>query len=98
MTSAKDYKYRVNLIPIAHVTETKRLSFTITTHDNLFELLPLIQNKLRLDAASEQAFVLGLKMFSEITLKNRAHPLFKQLRLPLKEMMTILKSYYPQTE
>jgi hypothetical protein len=95
MKSVREYKYRVNFISVNDEieTENKALNFEIANHDNLFKLLALIQGKLNLTPPEEQAFLLGLKMFSEILIKNRHDPLFRQMKQPMGEIMALLKGH-----
>lgn len=95
MKPVKEYKYRVNLISINNEDENgvKGLDFEIANHDDLFRLLTLVQGKLGLDVDQEQGFLIGLKMFSEVLIKNRQNPLFIQMKQSMGEIMSILKNH-----
>lgn len=72
---------------------TKNLSFEFDNHDDLFHIFEVIKSKKIFDddnTATE--FALGLKLFTEVMLKNKQHPLFEELRPAILEFMKKLKS------
>ena len=62
-------------------------------HDEIFEIIERIKAK-DLFASKEQAteFAIGLKMFSEVMIKNRNLPLFEELKPAFQNFMKRLKS------
>lgn len=95
-----NYKYSVNLHALNEdpVVNTQALSFTISNHDDLFQKLQLVEGKLNISDDETKSFMIGLKMFSEIILKNyRSNPLFDQMFDPMKSVMKLLKSHIKQT-
>ena len=72
----------------------KNLSFEFENHDDLFKIFDLIKTKnLFEDESTSHEFSLGLKLFTEVMLKNRKHPLFEDLQPAISEFMKKLKSY-----
>ena len=93
MNTARGFSYRVNLAATIAESISQQVEFEIINHDDIFKLLALIQGKLDIKSHEEQAFLIGLKMFSEILLINRQHALFRQMKAPMREIMSLLKDY-----
>lgn len=73
---------------------TKELNFDFDNHDNLFQIFEVITSKKVFDnQQTAHEFALGLKLFTEVMLKNKKHPLFEELRPAIMEFMKKLKSY-----
>ncbi|WP_267403036.1 MULTISPECIES: DUF3861 domain-containing protein [unclassified Chryseobacterium] len=71
----------------------KILTFDFDNHDNLFHIFDVIQSKNIFDnEQTAQEFALGLKLFTEVMIKNKQHPLFEELRPAIMEFMKKLKS------
>jgi hypothetical protein len=72
----------------------KALSFDFENHDDLFKIFDLIHAKQIFDnEKTAHEFTLGLKLFTEVMLTNKQHPLFEELRPAVTEFMKKLKSY-----
>lgn len=72
---------------------TKTLSFEFDNHDDLFNIFEVIKSKkIFEDDNTSTEFALGLKLFTEVMLKNKQHPLFEELRPAIVEFMKKLKS------
>lgn len=85
----KGYSYQVELKENNFDHQT---SFEIYSHDDIFEKLAIIDKKLSISIEDTQAFLIGIKMAGEIILKHKDHPLFSQLKAPMREIMTTIKS------
>lgn len=71
----------------------KNLGFDFENHDDLFKIFDVIKSKnIFEDENTAQEFALGLKLFTEVMLKNKQHPLFENLRPAIMEFMKKLKS------
>lgn len=71
----------------------KKLDFDFENHDDLFKIFEVIKAKnIFEDENTAQEFALGLKLFTEVMLKNKQHPLFEDLRPAIMEFMKKLKS------
>lgn len=72
----------------------KTLEFDFENHDDLFQIFEVIKSKKVFDnEETAHEFALGLKLFTEVMLKNKQHPLFEELRPAIMEFMKKLKSY-----
>lgn len=72
---------------------TKFLRLNFDNHDDLFHILEVIRSKQifeNKETATE--FALGLKLFTEVMLKNKDNPLFEDLRPAISDFMKKLKS------
>jgi len=73
--------------------DTKNLSFEFDNHDDLFNIFEVIKSKKIFEEDNTaHEFALGLKLFTEVMLKNKQHPLFEELRPAILEFMKKLKS------
>ncbi|OXG09000.1 uncharacterized protein DUF3861 [Flavobacterium araucananum] len=71
----------------------KELGIQFDNHDEIFSIIEKIQEKNIFKDPSEAAqFALGLKLFSEVKLKNRKNPLFEELNEVFPIFMKKLKS------
>lgn len=71
----------------------KQLELDFDNHDEIFGIIERIQSKDPFnDTAQAAQFALGLKLFSEINLKNRNHPLFEEMNAAFPLFMKRLKS------
>jgi hypothetical protein len=75
------------------VEPKKQLEFMFDNHDEVFAIIERIREKDPF-GNKEQAteFALGLKLFSEVLIKNRNHPLFEELAPAFGSFMKRLKS------
>lgn len=93
----KTHKYHLVLTGTANsgeiAGEEKCLEMEIENHDELFGIISKITAKDPFGDPLEAAqFALGLKLFSEVMLKNRQHPLFEELSAVFPVFMKKLKS------
>ncbi|ALM48224.1 hypothetical protein AMR72_04505 [Flavobacterium psychrophilum] len=62
-------------------------------HDEIFAIITRLQEKNHFDDADQSAqFAIGLKIFSEVMLKNKNNNLFSEFLPEFKNFMTKLKS------
>ncbi|KKX51562.1 MULTISPECIES: DUF3861 domain-containing protein [Sphingobacterium] len=72
---------------------TKSLHLNFDNHDDLFNIFEVISSKQIFDnKETATEFALGLKLFTEVMLKNKENPLFEDLRPAILEFMKKLKS------
>ncbi len=83
------YKIILNEIELkdGHPGETI-LEFEFESHDNLFDIIDKVQEK-DIFGDNEQSleFALGIKLFSEVMLKNKDNPLFEELKPAFMQFM-----------
>lgn len=74
-------------------TPERKLQLSFTNHDELFSIIQLIAEK-NIFAEPQQSteFAIGLKLFTEVMLKNRNHPIFEELAPAIATFMKKLKS------
>lgn len=71
----------------------KELELRFDNHDELFGIIEKIQEKNLFNTKEEATeFAIGLKMFSEVMIRNRKHPLFEDLQAAFPLFMKKLKS------
>lgn len=92
---AHHYRLRLeHLAPAAPEQPTHPpLELEFTNHDDIFQIINRMNSR-QLFAEPGQAteFAIGLKLFSEVMLHNRAHPLFAEFGPAFGEFMKRLKS------
>ena len=72
----------------------KILEFNFENHDDLFHIFEVIKSKKVFeDENTSHEFALGLKLFTEVMLKSKKHPLFEEFRPAMAEFMKKLKSF-----
>ena len=92
----KQHAYEVTLKHIADdqgspSTYTDILSFNSYNHDDIFNVLQVIQNSQMLDDEAAKSFTVGLKLFSEVMLEHKSLPLFKDFMPHFGQFMKALK-------
>lgn len=71
----------------------QQLELDFDNHDEIFGIIERLRAKDPFgDPAQATEFALGLKLFSEVMLKNRHHPLFEELGAAFGSFMKRLKS------
>ncbi|TWI18842.1 DUF3861 domain-containing protein [Sphingobacterium siyangense] len=95
MTEKRNNKYKIQLQELALKDGTasgKSLAFEFENHDNIFKLLEQTKDTGRFSSESENTeFVVGLKLFSEVMMRNRNNPLFEDFAPAFKQFMQKLK-------
>lgn len=92
----KQHQYEVTVKHLADAqgnpsTYTEELQFQVGNHDDIFKILEKLQASQLLDEESTKAFVIGLKLFSEVMLENKELPLFKEFLPQFAQFMKSLK-------
>ena len=72
-------------------TESDSLTFEARNHDDLFKIVEAMKGKQAIDEEDTAAFAIGLKLFSEVMLKNRNNELFRQFKPHFVSFMKELK-------
>jgi hypothetical protein len=89
------YKLTLEEISLAKEEDIKNdpLTLEFDNHDNIFKIVNAIKSKNIFDDENQSTeFAIGLKMFTEVILKNREQELFKELQPAIGEFMKKLKS------
>jgi hypothetical protein len=67
------------------------LTFTAENHDDLFEIIEHVQAARFFDPATSAALTLGMKLFSEVMLKNRNDPMFAPMLAAYRDYIRVFK-------
>lgn len=72
-------------------TYTERLEFYTGNHDDIFEIVERLKKAEFFDDQITKSFAVGLKLFSEVMLEHREHPLFEDFWPHFGQFMKNLK-------
>lgn len=89
------YKLTLEEISLAKEEDARNQPLTIEfdNHDNLFNIITAVKQKnIFEDESQSTEFAIGLKMFTEVVLKNRDNELFTELQPAIGAFMKKLKS------
>jgi len=89
--------YKLTLEEISLAKEDDGINDPLTlefdNHDNIFNIINAVKGKgIFEDENQAVEFAIGLKMFTEVMLKNRENEIFKELQPAIGEFMKKLKS------
>ena len=95
--SKRAYKYHLRLEQVAGITpdspKHEPLELDFENHDDIFNIIERLQARdLFAEPGQSTEFAIGMKLFSEVMLKNRQHPLFEELAPAFKAFMQRLKA------
>ena len=91
-------RYRLKLELLATAKQEDNTNYPpveleFENHDNIFSIIERLQGKELFQSKNQAAeFAIGLKMFSEVMLKNRDNPLFSEFSPAFREFMKKLKA------
>lgn len=91
----RQHRYRITIEQLAaagaNTSAQGPISFEVTNHDNIFEIIERAKKRSDLSPEHATAFAVGLKLFSEVMLHNRGLPLFSEFQSHFKTFMQKLK-------
>jgi len=92
----REHRYRLTLEHLATPRDDaprhEPLSFETGNHDDLFPIIERARAKGVFDADTAAALALGLKLFTEVMLKHRGHPLFAEVSEPMRAFIGKFKA------
>lgn len=92
----REHRYRVTLEHLATPKEGAEvhaaIDFETGNHDDLFVIIDKVRSRAQFDADTAASLALGLKLFTEVMLKNRGNPLFADISQPMREFIQKLKA------
>lgn len=98
----REHRYRITLEHLATPKQAEpthaAISFEAGNHDDLFTIIDKVRSKNQFDADTAASLALGLKLFTEVMLKNRSNPLFAEISLPMRDFIQKLKAQPQLTE
>ena len=90
------YMLKLELLATAKLEDNTNyppVELEFENHDNIFSIIERLQGKELFQSKNQAAeFAIGLKMFSEVMLKNRDNPLFSEFSPAFREFMKKLKA------
>lgn len=86
-------KYKITVENINNSAETaaELLQFEVENHDDIFAIVKRLESRADFSSDDAKAFVVGLKLFSEVMLANKNLPLFSSFIPQFSEFMKELK-------
>ncbi|AMP01129.1 hypothetical protein CAter282_3329 [Collimonas arenae] len=95
----REHRYRVTLEHLATPKEGAAIhaaiDFETGNHDDLFVIIDKVRSRGQFDADTAASLALGLKLFTEVMLKNRSNPLFADINQPMRDFIQKLKAQQP---
>ena len=85
------HPYRISVAKLANNTEQHLMTFDVENHDEIEKVLAHLQKKLPISSAEQQAFAVGLKLFSEVILQHRHEAPFQQWFGDIGQFMRSIK-------
>ncbi|KQR72351.1 DUF3861 domain-containing protein [Pedobacter sp. Leaf176] len=92
---ANTYKLTLEEISLAKESDgiNSPLVLEFDNHDNIFNIISAVKSKGIFDDENQSVeFAIGLKMLTEVMLKNRENEIFKEFQPAIGEFMKKLKS------
>lgn len=89
------YKFKITVEKIDDQGITSadaRLQFEVDNHDDILGIAERVRAKNWLKESDANSLAVGVKLFTEVLLKNRSEPLFKELQPAITKFMAGLKS------
>jgi hypothetical protein len=96
----KQHRYRITVEHLADAagapaTNEPPLQFDVGNHDDIFAIVERVRARGDFDAQTATAFAVGLKLFGEVMLEQRGHPLFAEFAPHFRDFMKRLKQSEP---
>ncbi|TVZ15990.1 DUF3861 domain-containing protein [Maribacter sp. MAR_2009_72] len=92
---ANKYKLKLELLELLRPDDKvyEPIEFEFVNHDNIFAIIERMKQRDRFKTEQDSIeFAIGLKLFSEVMLRNKDNPLFEDFRPAFGAMMKKLKS------
>ncbi|HIB38306.1 DUF3861 domain-containing protein [Mesonia sp.] len=93
----KNNQYQLTLEQVSLKDESLKqeqpISFEFENHDEIFQVIEKVEEKQLFENKNDsKELVLGLKLFTEVMLRHRKHPLFEEIAPEIAKFMKKLKS------
>ncbi|RKG30375.1 DUF3861 family protein [Acinetobacter guerrae] len=79
-------------------TYAEKLEFYTGNHDDIFKVVEKLKTAEFFNDQTTQSFAVGLKLFGEVMLEHRNHPLFTEFAPHFHDFMKHMKSQIPQSK
>lgn len=91
----KQHRYRLTLEHVADAegrpVAREPLRFEVGNHDDILAIVERMRRREDIDPETATALAVGLKLFGEVLLENRTHPLFAGFAPQFQQFMKTLK-------
>ena len=91
----KQHQFRLTLEHLAgqngQPVAAEPLVFLAPNHDNIFDIVKLMEQRKGFTPEMAQRFAVGLKLMGEVMLENKDNPLFTELKPHFMEIMKAVK-------
>lgn len=91
----KQHQFRLTLEHLSdkdgHPVAAEPLVFLAPNHDNIFDIVKLMEQRENITPEMAQRFAVGLKLMGEVMLENKDNPLFAELKPHFMEIMKAVK-------
>lgn len=91
----KQHQYRVTVEHLADADGASStdapLAFAVGNHDNILTIVERMRGRGDFSDASATALAVGLKLFGQVMLENKDHPLFADFKPHFQQFMKELK-------
>ena len=91
----KEHRYGVTVTYLetadGEKPEVEPISFEVLNHDDIFRIIGLMNESKILPPEDAKAFVVGLKLFTDVAMKHRDEPLFAAMKPYIGDIMKTLK-------
>ncbi|MGJ1484230.1 DUF3861 domain-containing protein [Sphingobacterium multivorum] len=95
MVTKRNYKYKIRLQETERNDGTasdRAIEFDIENHDDILHLIERTKSSGRFENINDNTeFIVGLKLFSEVMMRNRDNPLFEAFIPAFRSFMQQLK-------
>lgn len=87
------HQFRITIEPVSTKDSTqKALTCDVTNHDDILDIVSRRPSRFELSEDDTKAMMIGLKLLSEVILRNRTREPFAELRPALREFTLQVKS------
>lgn len=83
------YQYKFT---IEQIDNKKSLNFETSSHEDIFKIVQIMNEKMDLDESESTSLAVGLKLFSGVLLEHKDSEPFKQLMPHFKKFMKMIKN------
>ncbi len=93
----KKHIYNIDITPVSDkegndCSQQEHINFDFACHDDLSQIIAKVNDIEGMTEQERMNFIIGLKLFGEVMLEHRKHPLFEDLSKPFGQFMKKLKS------
>jgi hypothetical protein len=95
-TTKKNNRYKLSLTRLSEPNDQQipsTLTLEVENHDDIFKIIEITQSKHLFERDSDaQEFAIGIKLFTEVMIRNRELGIFTELKPAIGDFMKKLKA------